>query len=208
MMRRSSTGRLGVLAHAWEGAPRREYAYVLGMYLGDGCITKMHRSYWLRITLDTAYPGIIEECRQSLATLMPLNTVSVYKRPYRCVDVSCHSVLWPDIIPQHGRGPKHLRSIVLEDWQRRVIEAEPRAFIRGLFHSDGSYFQNPVRSAKGVLYTYDRYLFSNKSEDIKAMFCWACDLVGVETRRVGVKAISVARRASVARLNDFLGPKR
>jgi hypothetical protein len=178
------------------------------MYLGDGCITKTAKSYWLRITLDSAYPGIVQECRDALATLMPLNTVSIYKRPYRCVDVSCHSVLWLDLIPQHGRGPKHLRPIRLEPWQRWVVEAEPRAFIRGLFHSDGSYFQNPVRSLKGVLYTYDRYYFSNNSEDIKALYCWACELVGVETRRVGTKNVSVARRASVARLNEFLGPKR
>jgi hypothetical protein len=178
------------------------------MYLGDGCITETQRSYWLRVTLDSAYPGIIEECRQSLAALMPLNRVSIIQRPSRCVDVACHSILWPDLIPQHGRGPKHLRSIVLEPWQRWVVEAEPHAFIRGLFHSDGSYFQNPVRSSTGVVYTYDRYYFSNTSEDIKYLFCWACTLVDVETRRVGKKNVSVARRGSVARLNTFLGPKR
>jgi hypothetical protein len=178
------------------------------MYLGDGCITETARSYWLRITLDSAYPGIIEECRTAVATLMPLNVVSLYKRRYRCVDVSCHSLLWPDLIPQHGRGPKHRRAIALEPWQRRVVEAEPTAFIRGLFHSDGSYFLNPVRSPRGKRYSYDRYLFSNRSDDIKALFSWACSLVGVETRPVGDRAVSVARRDSVAILNEFLGPKR
>jgi hypothetical protein len=201
------TARLGRLAHEWECAPRREYAYILGMYLGDGGITKMHRSYWLRITLDAVYPRIIDECRTALSTLMPLNKVSVTKRKYRAVDVSCHSTLWPDLIPQHGPGPKHKRPITLEAWQRRLVEAEPHAFVRGLFQSDGSYFLNPVRSPKGKLYLYDRYLFTNHSDDIKELFRWSCGLIGVDTRPVGRWNVSVARRDSVARLNEFLGPK-
>ena len=203
----SYAGRLGRLAHEWDDPPRREYAYVLGMYLGDGCITRMRRSYWLRIALDAAYPDIIEECRAATATLMPLNKVSIRKRKYRCVDISCHSLLWPDLIPQHGPGRKHHRPIVLEQWQRWIVEAEPRAFIRGLFHSDGSYFQNRVRSAKGKEYAYDRYMFANNSGDIRQLFIWACSLIGVEARMVGSRNVSVARRRSVAMLNEFLGPK-
>jgi hypothetical protein len=177
------------------------------MYLGDGCITRMRRSYWLRISLDAAYPDIIEECRAATARLMPLNTVSVRRRKYRCVDICCHSLLWPDLIPQHGQGRKHHRSIVLEEWQRWIVEAEPTAFIRGLFHSDGSYFQNPVRSRSGKCYSYDRYFFTNHSSDIRDLFRWACDLVGVETRMASWRNVSVARRDSVAKLNEFLGPK-
>jgi hypothetical protein len=207
-VRRSIDQRLGELAHEWGRAPRREYAYVLGMYLGDGCITRMRRTQWLRITLDTAYPAIIEECRSAVAVLMPRNKVSIIRRPSNAVDVASSSQLWPELIPQHGRGPKHARPIRLEGCQERVVEREPEAFVRGLFHSDGSYFTNPVRSKKGKLYTYDRYLFSNVSDDIKSLFRWACDLIGVETRLVGSRAVSVAKRDSVERLNAFLGPKR
>src|SRR3954471_24918878 len=35
------------------------YAYLLGLYLGDGHITRMQRTYRLRICLDSAYPGIV-----------------------------------------------------------------------------------------------------------------------------------------------------
>jgi hypothetical protein len=85
--------------------------------------------------------------------LMPRNAVSIVRRRSRCVDVSCYSQLWSDVLPQHGPGRKHERPIELEPWQRAVVEVEPEAFIRGLFHSDGSYFQNPVRSTKGVRYS-------------------------------------------------------
>jgi hypothetical protein len=129
------------------------------------------------------------------------------QRVSNCVDVSCYSTLWSELLPQHGPGPKHRRRIVLEEWQSRVVAYEPRAFLRGLFQSDGSYFQNPVRSAAGKRYSYDRYFFSNRSDDIKGLFRWACDLIGVETRNVGERAVSVAKRGSVATLNEFLGPK-
>ncbi len=46
------------------------YAYLLGLYLGDGCIsttlTGVHR---LRIALDLRYPDIIAECRQAMARI-------------------------------------------------------------------------------------------------------------------------------------------
>jgi hypothetical protein len=177
------------------------------MYLGDGHISQGARTQRLRITLDAGYPGIVAECRRSIQALMPRNSVSIVKRRYRCLDVSCYSQLWSELLPQHAPGRKHERSIELEPWQQAVVEGEPEAFIRGLFHSDGSYFQNPVRAPSGVRYSYDRYYFSNRSHDIKALFAWACALIGVESRPVGRWNVSVARRASVARLNEFLGPK-
>ena len=51
-------------------------------------------------------------------------------------------------------------------------------------------------------------MFANVSEDIRELFVWACSLIGVESRQSNAKNISVARRGSVAILNEFLGPKR
>ena len=36
----------------------------------------------------------------------------------------------------------------------------------------------------------------------------ACDRLGIETRRMNAVTISVAKRRSVALLDDFIGPKR
>jgi RNase P subunit RPR2 len=47
-----------------------------------------------------------------------------------------------------------------------------------------------------------------RSEDIKRIFCDACDALGVQWRVMNRDSISVARRASVARLDEFIGPKR
>src|SRR5262249_5395128 len=53
-----------------------------------------------------------------------------------------------------------------------------------------------------------RYQFSNRSDDIRAIFCEYCDRVGVEWRRMNRWTISVARRGSGARMDRFIGPKR
>lgn len=57
------------------------------------------------------------------------------------------------------------------------------------------------------LYSYPRYTFSNASDDIRRLFCETCDLLGIEWRVMNARNISIARRASVARLDEFVGPK-
>ena len=50
---------------------------------------------------------------------------------------------WPCLFPQHGPGRKHHRSIVLDDWQNRIVGSDPRQLLRGLIHSDGCRTINP-----------------------------------------------------------------
>jgi hypothetical protein len=139
---------------------------------------------------------------------MPANRVDAVRRaPANCVVVSSYSQAWPCLLPQHGAGVKHARRIVLEPWQRDITAAHAGALVRGLIHSDGSRFANPV-TRRGRRYTYPRYLFANESADIKRILCDHLDLLGIEWRPAGRRNISIARRASVARLDQFVGPKR
>jgi hypothetical protein len=75
-----------------------------------------------------------------------------------------------------------------------------------LIHSDGSRFINRVR-VNGKSYEYPRYNFTSASDDIRNLFTTTCDQLGVEWRQMNQRNISVARRASVARLDEFIGPK-
>jgi hypothetical protein len=61
--------------------------------------------------------------------------------------------------------------------------------------------------SKGKWYAYPRYQFSNRSDDIRKLFCDACDLLGVEWRQWTRWHISVARRDSVALLDEHVGWK-
>lgn len=185
------------------------YSALLGYYLGDGCISRMPRYFTLRISCDEKYPRIIEDVARCLTGVRPDSTVHRV-RAAGCVVVQSGWQHWPCLFPQHGPGRKHERRIVLEDWQRRLVEAEPAAFARGLFHSDGSRSRNWAQRPVGgemKRYDYPRWQFTNVSTDIRELCCWVLDLVAVPWRQSNWKTISVSTRAGVARLDELIGPK-
>lgn len=151
---------------------------------------------------DQRYPELINQARYSIARVLDgdLARVSLV-RCVGCVAISAHWSHWPCLFPQHGPGMKHLRSIVLADWQITIVAAYPRQLLRGLIHSDGCRVINRVWGGK---YKYPRYLFTNTSTDILQIFRDACDAIGVEHRNNKPNTISVARRDSVASLDAFI----
>jgi hypothetical protein len=66
---------------------------------------------------------------------------------------------------------------------------------------------NHVRGSNGRPYAYTRYMFCNCSDDIRQLFVEACGRLGVDCRQMNRHNISVARRASVERLDEIVGPK-
>jgi hypothetical protein len=179
------------------------YGYLLGLYLGDGHISACPRGVFkLRITLDTRYPGIITEAKDAIAEVRALGSIGQVPK-IGCVEIYSYWKHWPCLFPQHGAGPKHLRPIRLAPWQASISTRHPDRLLRGLIHSDGYRALNSV-NGKG----YPRYQFSNRSADILAIFCRACEDFGVRWRRMKAFAISVARAPDVAKLDTAIGPKR
>jgi hypothetical protein len=191
------------------GATDHAYAYLLGLYLGDGHISHHARGVFrLRITLDRAYPLIVAEAAAAIGIAMPSSKVAVAHRKWTNVDEpGSYSRHWPCLFPQHGPGKKHERPIVLEDWQRAILDRRPWRFLRGLIQSDGCRGLNTIRHPKKT-YAYPRYQFSNRSDDIRDLFCEYCDKVGVEWRQMNRWNISVAKRDSVGLMDQYIGPKR
>jgi hypothetical protein len=129
--------------------------------------------YCMRITLDAAYPGIVEECCAALESIFPGKTAHPgVRRKCNCV-------------------------------RRR----ESQAVNQGLIHSDGTRIIATERKGSYVRRA-PRYAFSNKSEDIKRLFCESCDAVGVRWTRPSDRQIAIYRKMSVALLDEFVGPKR
>lgn len=179
------------------------------MYLSDGSIDRLPRTWRLRIALDRGWPEIVNECAASMQAVFPRNRVLSYQPDpsSRCQVVAVHSKQLVCMFPQHGRGAKHLRPIRLANWQAELVREQPKPLLRGLIHSDGCRFTNRVRTA-GKTYAYPRYNFTNASEDIRGLFTSTCDLLGIEWRRMNARNISIARRESVGYLDEFIGPKR
>lgn len=190
-----------------------DYAELLGLYLGDGCISRGPRAYRLRIALDAKYPGIIEETRKLLARCFPENSVDVIRKHVtgKCVNVSTYSKHLPCLFPQHGPGPKHRRNIELEAWQVDHVETAPWAFLKGCIRSDGYVFINRTDIYREQPYEYVSYGFSNMSKEIVDLFCSTCSLVGIRTRvnrtKNGLWDVRIYQRASVALLLEHIGRK-
>jgi hypothetical protein len=189
-----------------DGGLDAEYVYLLGLYLGDGVISRGARGVWrLRISQDTRYPGLIEICKAAIGEVTGRKAGTI--RRIGCTDVYCYWKHWPCVFPQSGPGPKHLRPIELEAWQWRLVECHPRELVKGLIHADGCRVTNRVRSPAGRRYEYPRYFFTNRSTDIMGIFLRACALIGVECRPNRRHDLSIAQRRSVAILDEFIGPK-
>ena len=190
-----------------------KYAYLLGLYLGDGCVSPVgdpaKRVWALRIFCADAYPGLKHECVEAVRAIRPDNKVRLLQLS-GCTEVNSHSRHWPCVLPQHGPGRKHTRAIVLEAWQQEIVAEFTKEFIRGLVHSDGSRSTNRVRRRLRDgkrWYEYPRYFFTNESADIMGLFTDALERLGIEWRRSNRNNISIAKRDSVARLDAFVGPK-
>lgn len=195
-----------------DGAPLDEpaYAYLLGLYLGDGHLTRQGKDvYLLSIACCDAWPGLITAAKDASRQVMPSSAVFSRQRT-GMTEVKSTSKHWPCLFPQHGPGMKHTRKIELAEWQQVIVDRYPGDFARGLFHSDGCRGTNRVRRplADGDhWYEYPRYLFVNKSQDILQLCGQALDQLGAEWRFSKPTTISVAKKEAVARLDAHVGPK-
>lgn len=179
------------------------YAHLLGLYLGDGCISRLGRTYSLRLSLDAKYPGIVAEARSLLETCFTMNRVCQHAAgERRTTMVLClYNNHLPCVFPQHGAGQKQLRRIALEPWQQELVASAPWSLIRGLIQSDGCRFIN--RTGR---YVYPSYDFTQVSDDIRRIFTDACDLVGVGYRAYP-RRVRIYRRPSVALMDTHVGDK-
>ena len=197
----------------WSVVDSATYCYLLGIYLGDGHVTHRPPNGWaLRVVCDQRYEAIIDEVRGAMNTTFPGRSSTRFPSSNGGSDVI--AIAHPAVgraFPQHGPGKKHLRPIVLSDWQLELTHACPASLIRGLIHSDGcrvaNRFQTKLASGRVGRYSYTRYFFSNLSGDIRQIFLDHCELLGIRVTQSNHRNLTVSHRNSVALLDTFVGPK-
>ena len=163
-------------------------------------------------SLAAAYPTLIDQCLASVASMELARRVRSQPDPVRrCVRVMADSKRWPEAFPQHGPGRKHDRKIELAGWQREIVDRFPREFLRGLLHSDGcrtvNRFTTLLPSGRRAEYAYPRWFFSNRSADIRALFCEYCERLGIRWTQSNPRNISISHRTSVALVDSFVPAK-
>ena len=156
------------------------------------------------------YPGIIADTRALLERCFPFNDVDEVQS-IGCVHVSLYSSHLACLFPQHGRGKKHERRLVLESLQRETFDAAPWPFIRGRIRTDGCAFINRTDVHREKPCEYLSYEFCNTSKDIVDLFVEACARVDVFTRvncdRRGRWDVRINRRDSVVLMLEHVGLK-
>lgn len=135
---------------------------LLGLYLGDGCISSAGRTFRLRIHLDTKYGDVNDAVQSLLARCFVSSRVGRSVRDGgSCTVLSVYANHLPCLFPQHGAGKKHERPLLLEPWQHELVRQAPWGLLRGLLWSDGSSFVN--RTGR---YEHLSFEFSNLSTDL------------------------------------------
>lgn len=147
-------------------------------------------------------PGNIDRRRETFDILMPGQRAATRRRSCRCTAVSRYSKHWPCLLPQHGPGRDHLRPIRLQARQEVLVTQATEEFVRGLPASDGC---RMVANDRGVRSVRDHV--SNRSEDILGLFSAALDALSIPWTRPSKHVIAVYRKAAVARLDQFVGPR-
>ncbi|HWS33737.1 MAG TPA: hypothetical protein VN408_13480 [Actinoplanes sp.] len=158
----------------------------------------------LRIYCTTSWPNLITACETAMLDVLARRVHRVSRQG--CTAVQSYSNHWPCLLPQHGPGPKHKRPITLTDWQQEITGIHTEDFLRGLIHSDGCRTTNRIVRTKKT-YEYPRYHFSNESTDIMGLRQKPLDRLGVAWTMCKPNLLSVAQRAAVTRLDEFIGPK-
>jgi len=118
-------------------------SYIIGVAIGDGNLSNPSgRAVRLRITCDIKYPNIIKNITQALQEVMPNNKVSVVNKKENCVDISCYSNKWENLLGwSAGAGPKSNQKVSVPDWIKKndILSA---SCLRGLIETDGSVYKD------------------------------------------------------------------
>jgi len=118
-------------------------AYVIGIAIGDGNLSNPNkRATRLRVACDRKYENTIINFVDAIQKVMPLNKVSIQPRKGNCVDISCYSNKWENILGwKVGFGSKYAQNISVPSWIKRN-KKYCKACLKGLFETDGSVYED------------------------------------------------------------------
>ena len=122
-----------------EFSPNSTLAYVVGVALGDGNLSRPNgRATRLRITCDARYPDITAEIIQKLQEIFPKNKVSIAKRNVPThYDISVYSNNLDILMPwKVNHGSKNSQGVRVPMWIRGEREFV-KACLKGLIQTDG-----------------------------------------------------------------------
>lgn len=118
-------------------------AYVIGIALGDGNLSNPNgRAVRLRVTCDVAYPELIQKIKRNIKAVAPHNKVSIVERNDSCLDISCYSNGWEDVLGWNADdGPKKIQKPTVPDWIKKHKNYSAKCLC-GLIQADGCIYND------------------------------------------------------------------
>lgn len=123
--------------------PSSDFAYLLGVFAGDGNLAKLPRTCKLVVSCSTDYPDLIEGYADLIQQLTGLTVKRTRKREKgrdtNCIDVYVYSQHLPAMLGLPC-GAKVSSGFAVPDWIWHD-DAYARAFLRGLIETDGGVYR-------------------------------------------------------------------
>jgi|SRR3989344_611709 len=127
-------------------------AYIIGLALGDGNLSRVRKTTRLRISCDKKYPFLYKKIISSLELLLPNNKVSIVNHPFDGgLDVSVYSNHIETLLGWKAKsGSKFSQKVSVPSWIKESKQYTISC-LRGLIETDGSIYND--RGYKMMIFT-------------------------------------------------------
>lgn len=168
-------------------------AYIIGVALGDGNLSNPNgRATRLRVSCDLKYLFLIQKIKSSIEKLLPFNKVSLVKKQGNCLDISCYSNHWEQVLGWYAdKGPKLIQNTSILKWIMKKAEYKIHC-LRGLIETDGSIYSD--RGYKAVMFTSAIYNLANDVYQIIKSFGFNPRFYKILNKRNPIYRIRVATK--------------
>ena len=177
--------------------PSEDFAYLIGVFAGDGCLSRLPRTYKFSIACDNRYPDLIAKYAALLERITGCPPIVQPRNESKATDVILHGIDLPTLFGLPC-GRKTESGFQTPAW---VFEDQQylKAFVRGLVETDGGIYKRN-RPDKGRTW---ECIFVAYNAQIMADFLKAASLLGYCFRHNGVRA-SLSNTAEVRRFMEDL----
>jgi hypothetical protein len=133
-----------------------DLAYFMGVFAGDGCLTRTGRSCKLLISCDQSHPYLIEEYTALLTRITGKTAKQRKHKNANCVEIYVYGIDLPNSLALPV-GNKNTNGFVVPDW---IYSADEylKMFLKGLIETDGGVYKT---FKNGGWYTYVHFVQKN-----------------------------------------------
>ncbi len=177
-------------------------AELIGVLIGDGCVTKYQVSIATSSLVDYEYAQFVAQLIEQLFNVRP----SLFKmKNSNCVNITVSSLRMVEFLVQKGiiRGNKLRQGLDIPDWVLRD-DLFKEACLRGIFDTDGCIFQERHK-INGKTYSYPRMAFVSMSRPLRESIRNALFDLGFEPKIRNNRSVNFERFTDITKYFKIVG---